>query len=40
MSELLVFYGLLSIPVALGLGYGIYLYHKHSGKNDHHSNAS
>lgn len=29
LLEILVFYGLLSIPVLAGLGYSIYLFHEH-----------
>lgn len=36
MSELLVFYGLLSVVVVGGLLYSVRLYHKHESKHDHH----
>jgi len=35
MTELILFYGLLGLAVGIGGAYSVYLYHKHSHRNDH-----
>ena len=39
MTELVVFYGLLSVAVIIGVGYSIHLYHKHVPKHDGNAHA-
>lgn len=41
MTEILVFYGFLTVAVSMGVGYSLHLYHAHESKRSqrHGSNA-